>query len=77
MQNRRRSDKMVGPFGSFWVGGGVTLEEKARIAMPLVPIATGQVWAWMLQSGVVGAQAFLSVVVVLDPARRSRHCIHS
>jgi hypothetical protein len=62
----------------FFLGwGAVAFESRARIVVPLVPIATGHAWAWMLQSGLVGAQAFLSAVVVLERVRRSRHCIHS
>jgi hypothetical protein len=77
MQIQRRSDKMVGLFVSFWVGGVVAFESRARIAMPRGPIATGHAWARMLQSGLVGAPAFLSAVAVLVPVRQSRHCIHS
>jgi hypothetical protein len=62
MQYRRRSHKIVELSAFFVVAGVRKVESRERIALPVVPSAMGHAGAWMLQSGLVGAQEFLNAV---------------
>jgi hypothetical protein len=62
MQNRRQSDKTQDFFASCTIARVRTVESKERIALPPVVIAWDRQGGWMLQSGLVGAQTFLSTL---------------